>query len=135
MNLEWFALESADEYISSDAERPSVLAGQTTGHLPAGHDLSGIPGVSGISPVTQLPFAVHFIADIRATGSLEGTSFKGDIWYKITYAIALPPMLVRILSSASPITDSMAYAMWGYFEATVASIPHVELAKNTAPAS
>jgi hypothetical protein len=131
MNLEWFKLQSSDEYISRNPEAPTIFTGQTTGGMPAGQDVTGVPGMQ---PGTRLQIAMHFVADLRATGWLEGSSFKGQIWYRITYAPELPQWLVDLQSAmGTTSSEPMAYAMWGEVTIELASIAQSELAQHTAP--
>jgi hypothetical protein len=43
--VEGYDFFTADEYISQDAERPTILQSLTTFGLPAGHSLRGLPGM------------------------------------------------------------------------------------------
>jgi hypothetical protein len=74
--IDGYVFETADEFVSKDAERPTIFQGRTESILLAGTKIPPIPGHSNTE--VTLPFDLRWSAFTEAAGYLSNGKFVGD---------------------------------------------------------
>lgn len=84
--IEGYDFSSADEYVSTDQDHPTIFQAMTHFSVPAGASLRGFPGVP--PNVDKLPFALEVSAFTQAVGFVSDHTLRGV--FTIVYAGKLP---------------------------------------------
>jgi hypothetical protein len=81
-----FEFRTADEYVSTDPEQPTIFQNLITSVIPAGTHVGGLPGLppGGLT----VPFDLKCAAFTQAAGFLDGKRLVG--YFDIEYAMELP---------------------------------------------
>lgn len=74
---------TADEFISTDRERPTIFQNVVSGRLDPGHTFRLMPGM----PEMPLPVGFSFTVFTEATGFIENGEFKGVLSFDYDYQI------------------------------------------------
>jgi hypothetical protein len=117
-NLECFAFESADSQISTNAQAPSIFTGQVAGTMPAGTDLSIIPG----APIKEVPFDIDLVTDIRLTGFLERDHLKGAYEFNTTFYADPPHLPAERRVAFHAALHHAKQGAWGVFDLTLVDV-------------
>jgi hypothetical protein len=118
MGMECFSFGSGDLRLSTDQQKPSVLTGQSRGRMPAGADLSRIPG----SKIQRAPIDIDFLSNIRAVGFLERDHFKGTFEYSTSFSAEPPGFSALQLAALKVAFDQVRQNAWGDFDLTLVGV-------------
>ncbi|WP_194164529.1 type I restriction enzyme HsdR N-terminal domain-containing protein [Microvirga thermotolerans] len=89
--FESYVFESAQEYVSTDREHPTIFQNIAAGEIPSGTASRHVPGVLPM----QMPFSIKFTAFTEAVGFVEDNVFQGT--FSILYELrSRPEELARL---------------------------------------
>ncbi len=124
MNLNGYSVNTSEQFISMDRERPTIFGGQKAGQIPANVDLSHIPAVP---KGTTIPWPVSFIVEMRAVGFLEGTAIRGTFEYDVAYNIDFSLVPQHIHEFLRLQLQQSHHSIWGEFELKLMTVGRSQL--------
>lgn len=98
---------AAEEFLSTDRDKPTILTGLIRFEMPAG---TPIGGVGGLRPGLVSPFPMTMSAFTQVTGYLDGGVFEGLFLIEHEGELQIPAHIRRILPKEAATTFSFSCA-------------------------
>jgi hypothetical protein len=86
LGIKFFVFKSADEFISVDKDRPTILQNVFTARMPPGTVAQMLPN----QPPIEMPVGFDATAYTEATGWVEDGEFKGLLRFSFDYELVRP---------------------------------------------